>query len=270
MNQIGIMQGRLIPDENRKIQSFPRKNWRKEFPLMEKLGLTILEWTVDHTCLWDNPILTKNGLLEINQLKDFYKIEILTATADNLMQAPIHKSFEGNQTTYQECVDFLGALDLAGIKILVWPLIDSGNIASKTEFEVFQQKMSKICEFLRTIDIKVAFETDMPPEYNLKLINSLNSNSIGINYDIGNSASFGFSVSHEFSVLKNLIIHLHVKDRIFRGHSVPLGTGDVNWGEVSLELANNYNGIKILQTARKQNNLIAIEEYLRFCERIGI
>ena len=30
---IGFMQGRLVPDERNKIQSFPWKNWKKEFQL---------------------------------------------------------------------------------------------------------------------------------------------------------------------------------------------------------------------------------------------
>ena len=44
---IGFMQGRLSPIQGKKIQSFPWKNWKKEFQIGRKLNFRILEWTLD-------------------------------------------------------------------------------------------------------------------------------------------------------------------------------------------------------------------------------
>tara|TARA_A100001015_G_scaffold316269_1_gene430105 strand:+ start:3770 stop:3961 length:192 start_codon:yes stop_codon:yes gene_type:complete len=45
--KIGFMQGRLVAPEEKKIQSFPWKNWRKEFQIANKIGLSLIEWTID-------------------------------------------------------------------------------------------------------------------------------------------------------------------------------------------------------------------------------
>jgi L-ribulose-5-phosphate 3-epimerase len=270
MKNLGVMQGRLIPDENNRIQSFPMIGWRKEFPLMNSLGLQFLEWTIDKNEMWSNPLLTDSGVIEIRELCEIHKVRVVSVTADNLMQAPIHKNHEGQVTSKDECIDFLGKLDSAGIEILVWPLVDSGNLASKAEMEVFQKNLSEILPYLDGLKIKIAFETDLPAEYNLKLLKSFSSESLGINLDIGNIASYGYSFLNEFVKLKDHILHIHIKDRNFRDTTVPLGEGDVDWVEVANTLRGNFSGIKILQTARKADPISSIKEYLKFCEMMGI
>jgi len=270
MKNFGVMQGRLIPDENGRIQSFPKIGWRKEFPILNSLGIHLLEWTIDYNEMWNNPLLTDCGLVEIQQLCNEHQIQILSATADNLMQAPIHKTYEGKSTSTTECIDFIGKLDFAGIRILVWPLVDSGNLASRAEMEAFEGKLSDVLPFLEKTEVKIAFETDLPAEYNLRLLSNLNSKSLGINLDLGNLASYGFSISDDFAKLQEHIMHIHIKDRHFRGSTVPLGEGDVDWREVAQTLENRFNGMKILQTARKPDPVSAIKDYLKFCEMMSI
>ena len=42
--KLGFMQGRLVKDEKNLIQSFPTKNWVKEFSIANQLGLKKMEW----------------------------------------------------------------------------------------------------------------------------------------------------------------------------------------------------------------------------------
>ena len=270
MNLLGVMQGRLIPDENGRIQSFPKKNWRFEFPILNELGINFLEWTLDHEGLWDNPILTQDGLSEVRELCEFHQVKVYSATADNLMQAPIHKSNNGLMTTINDCIEFLALLDRAGIEIMVWPLVDSGNLESREEFKKFVELFETISNSLETKNLRIAFETDLPPEYGLRLIREIGSKSVGINLDIGNTASYGGTTSREFEIMGNIIQHVHVKDRIFRGTTVPLGSGDVDWVETSNSMKLHYAGVRILQTARREDNVQAIRDYLEFCEKVGL
>ena len=46
-DKIGVMQGRLSKPVNNKIQSFPNRNWKKEFLLAKKLSVKFIEWTLD-------------------------------------------------------------------------------------------------------------------------------------------------------------------------------------------------------------------------------
>ena len=61
---IGIMQGRLVPPEGGRFQSFPREGWRREFELAAAAGLDCIEWIDDEFGGGENPLWTDFGLAE--------------------------------------------------------------------------------------------------------------------------------------------------------------------------------------------------------------
>ena len=70
-NLIGVMQGRLSPAIENKIQAFPADTWQTEFQKAQRLGLDFIEWTLDQSMLYENPLLTPVGLDKIqNLIKD--------------------------------------------------------------------------------------------------------------------------------------------------------------------------------------------------------
>ena len=71
-SELGIMQGRLSATFGGKIQFFPKKNWKKEFPEAKKIGLNFIEWTLDYDDFDKNPIFLKSGLKK-NHKKIKYK-----------------------------------------------------------------------------------------------------------------------------------------------------------------------------------------------------
>lgn len=97
-------------------------------------------------------------------------------------------------------------------------------------------------------------ETDLGLDKNLRLLDGLSSNSIRINYDIGNSASLGFSPEDEWSAYGENIFNIHIKDRSLNGPTVRLGLGNANFEAVHQGLKqNNYLGNWVLQTAHCNN-----------------
>ena len=92
LNSIGFMQGRLSPLVNGKIQSFPWKHWQSEFLIANQIGLDLMEWTLDHKNLYQNPIMHRKGQNLINQLKYKHSLKIETLTGDCFMQFPFWKS----------------------------------------------------------------------------------------------------------------------------------------------------------------------------------
>ena len=88
-NKLGVMQGRLVPQESKKIQSFPWKNWKKEIRICGKNNFKILEWTVDNHKFYQNPINLKSCRKTINNLKKKHKVKTYSLTADFFM----HKHF---------------------------------------------------------------------------------------------------------------------------------------------------------------------------------
>ena len=46
-HRIGVMQGRLSPMIDGRIQAFPWPYWKEEFKVAEQLGIDLIEWTLD-------------------------------------------------------------------------------------------------------------------------------------------------------------------------------------------------------------------------------
>ena len=68
LGRFGVMQGRLVNQERNKIQSFPWKNWKKEFKILKENKFNLLEWTVDSEKFTSNPINTNKGRKIVNDL----------------------------------------------------------------------------------------------------------------------------------------------------------------------------------------------------------
>ena len=92
VSKIGFMQGRLSPIVDNKIQAFPWANWEEEFSSANSLDLRIMEWTLDHENLDNNPIMNLEGRDKIRALSSQFNISIPSLTGDCFMQAPFWKS----------------------------------------------------------------------------------------------------------------------------------------------------------------------------------
>jgi len=89
--KIGFMQGRLSEIIDGKIQAFPWDEWQAEFIRASEIGLSIMEWTLDHENLSQNPIMNPHGRKIIDELSNKYNVHIPSLTGDCFMQAPFWK-----------------------------------------------------------------------------------------------------------------------------------------------------------------------------------
>ena len=89
MFKIGFMQGRLVKSEKPNfIQSFPWKNWKKEFHLANENKIKILEWTLDYRKFNQNPLIDIKKLSILQKIKNKHNIKINSVTCDFYMQKP--------------------------------------------------------------------------------------------------------------------------------------------------------------------------------------
>ena len=250
---VGFMQGRLSDLIDNRIQSFPWYTWEAEFAMAAELGFELLEWTIDADNLSKNPLMTSDGQNKINSLKKKFNITIRSLTGDCFMQAPFWKA-KLSKTKLDLESEFLNVcLASAGINIelIVVPLVDNGRLENSTQEDNLIRFLVERSSFFRDLNLKVIFESDYEPFALKQLIDQLDPAIFGINYDIGNSASLGFDVGNEFESYGDRILNVHIKDRIYRGSTVPLGEGDAKFDDVFKHLNSvNYVGDFILQTAR--------------------
>ena len=110
------------------------------------------------------------------------------------------------------------------ISIYVLPLLESKSIKKLKISE--QILLLRKIEELVPKNIKVCLESDLDFKNINSIFDSIDNNIFKINYDIGNSAYEGYDFVDEINNYFELIENVHIKDRTFRGPTVPLGEGD--------------------------------------------
>ena len=246
------MQGRLSSLINGRIQAFPWDCWQDEFPIANDQGFKIMEWTLDQDNLYNNPLITENGREEIKSLMLKYTISIPSVTGDCFMQAPFYKVNKKNRKTllkdFRNIIISCGKL---GIGLIIFPLVDNGRLVTVEQEKALKEGLALFDSELQQYNIKIVFESDFPPDRLKYFVSEFSSENYGINYDIGNSAAFGFDSEEEIKAYGQRIYNVHIKDRLLNGTTVPLGYGHADIPKVLKELnAINYDGNYILQTAR--------------------
>lgn len=251
-DRIGFMQGRLSEPVDGKIQAFPWRQWRQEFPLARELGFGLMEWTLDQERLYENPLLTAAGQQEIRDLCSGHRLRVHSLTGDCFMQAPFFKTRGAQRAALLEDLNnILQACAAVGIRQVVFPLVDNGSIENETQAEDMRAGLLPLTGLLQALRLQIVFESDFPPVRLAHFIASFPADVFGINYDIGNSAALGHDPAEELAAFGTRVLNVHVKDRVRGGTTVPLGEGNADFAAVFRLLARlRYPGMYILQTAR--------------------
>lgn len=264
------MQGRLSPLVNGRIQAFPWDNWEKEFGLSQTVPIHLMEWTLDHEDLYLNPLMSDEGRQQIAILQKQFNLRIPSVTVDAFMQAPFWKvDGDEQRVLLSDFWNICESSSAAQISQVVIPLVDNGRLENSFQEETLLEFLDSAKTRFANLNLRVCFEIDYAPQDVEIFIGKLDSKIFGINYDIGNSASLGFSPEEEFGLYGNRIMNVHVKDRLLHGSTVPLGEGNADFEKVfALISKNKYEGNFILQTARDRTNehVGAIKRYLEITQ----
>ena len=249
--KVGMMQGRLSPMINNRIQQFPWDSWPNEFVVASKIGIKLIEWTIDTFDFYKNPLINSNQWDEINIIMDKNNISIPSVTCDYFMENPPWKT--DLKLVKEGISSILQGMRNIKSKILVIPLVDNSSLPDSSRVKIIEDFFTDLIPIISQNKLQIAFECDLNPEKLSDLIDKFDRNYFGINYDIGNSSSLGFNPEEEFNAYGSRIINVHVKDRKLNGTTVPLGEGDADFlGIFRLLHEENYEGNLILQTARSK------------------
>ena len=253
---LGYMQGRLSPLIDGKIQAFPLLHWEAEFVIAKDNEWCLMEWTLDHEKLSENPFVTKEGRMEIRALCEKNGVSIPSVTGDCFMQAPFFKAQGDEQTNLlDELRLVISSCGELGVKYVVFPLVDNGSIETKEQEAGLIGGLNTIIPLLEECQVQIVFESDFNSSDLKRFIEKLDSRYFGINYDVGNSAALGYDHKKEISVYGQHIKNVHVKDRVLGGTTVPLGRGAADFPGVLRELEKiGYKGNYIFQTARAEDD----------------
>jgi len=252
MTHIGIMQGRLLPPTDNRIQCFPRECWADEFALARQAGLDCIEWIYDLYGADVNPLATDAGIEEIKRLVRHHGIKILSICADYFMDKPLVRASQAELDDRLNTFSWLMERGrLIGANRIVIPFVDASRIDTQAEFDEVAALLERLLPECGKTGLEIHLETSLDPLRFAELLRRLPHPLIKANYDSGNSSSLGYTPGEEFAAYGERVGSVHIKDRIFGGSTVPLGTGDADFPALAESLSKVvYSGDFILQVAR--------------------
>ena len=250
---IGIMQGRLVPPIDGKLQAFPTNGWNTELEICRGLGVECIEWIYDGEDLYflPNPISTFEGA---NALGGIQSPRITSLCADYFVKAPLLRVPENiKEQRIARLKWLILQCNLAHITTLVLPFVDDNAIRSREEMKDVSKLLRQINDLAEACCVWIALETNLRPEDFSRLLYE-SPPITRVNYDSGNGASLGYNVEKEWNIYGHRIVNVHIKDRVLNGGSVPLGEGSTNFDTLARMLSKlNYRGNVILQVARGES-----------------
>ena len=245
----------------------------KEFPIASKLGLGSIEFILDFNESDKNPLLTNEGISEIIEAEKSSGIKVKSICADYFMEAPIHSN---DNMVVDKSLNILNNLidnaAILNVKDIVIPCVDQSSLKNQKEINNFIKNISSLINKAENLGINICLETDLAPKPFAELIEKINSNNLTVNYDLGNSAALGYDPVEELNFYGSKITDLHIKDRLFGGPSVPLGSGNVNFKKIfEILLKQDYQGIMVFQAFRDDEGIeIFKKQFSWFIENIKL
>lgn len=248
---IGILQGRLTPPWNGKLQCFPRGAWDREFELAQRCGFSALELFVETEFNPENPVWSEAGRARIRSLASEHRLATPTLCADSFMTTTFEREPAEAAALLERMIGF-------GFRRIVLPFFEKAEIRDP----------ERVVRALGGVDRKgvdLAVETTLTADRLVPLLETLPAT---VCYDLGNTTALGHDVPGDIRKLGRLITHVHIKDkRRSDGKNVLLGTGDTDFpGAFSALRDIGYRGDFTLETDRGPDPVATAKRHLAFVE----
>lgn len=112
----------------------------------------------------------------------------------------------------------------------------------------------------RDLGVAIAIETPLPAVELVKLVDGVNSEMVGVYYDLGNAVAFGYDPVQDIKVLSRRILAVHIKDSSNRLGALHLGEGLVDLEACIRALVSiGYNGWLMLETPGDKLNAVRMD-----------
>ena len=251
-DKIGVMQGRLLPQEIPGHKTFPKKEWYKEFKILSDIKVKNIELIIDRNKINSNPVNSEKGRKKIKYLKKRYNICTESAVLDFVIHKPFFK-LKKNQNIEKKILKKT-IFNLSKIKVrkIIIPLLENSKIQKK-EIPIIKSFFLNLLSYLKKKKIIILFEMNNNPKFIKNFISNFPISNFGINYDTGNRYAQGYKINDEL-IYFEYIKGIHIKDKDKKNQNVRLGLGCVNFRNFFSCLKKiNYQGTFILETAWPKN-----------------
>jgi len=266
MNEIGIIQGRLLPKDAKQLQLFPSETWEREFEVSKSCGFSAIELLFGLDDYRNNPLMDKKGRNKIAGLSESLLLPISSICAHFFQVYGFFRDCpqieSGNISILKKLIESCGQVRCKNILI---PFLEETVIESEQDKKDVFKFVDSVYKLLEQYGITLCFETALPGAEMLELVEKIDRPNIRIYYDIGNSAYFRYDPAEEIRNLSKWICGVHIKDRNESGNNVILGTGLVDFAACFEALKEiKYEGSYILETAMGSDPIETAKKHLEF------
>lgn len=262
---IGILQGRLTPSVNGKLQCFPYGRWEEEFGWAGGCGLDAIELLYEPEPNPENPLQTSEGFGRLRRVIDRTGVRVGSICMDYLMRFPLHR--EGTASMAKEAIltAVAKAKSLAAHS-LVLPFFEEAEIQGPQQLERLADALEPCLEQALRQGVQLALETTLEGASLLPFLEAMGHPALKVCYDLGNTTALGHDLPKDIRVLGRWIAHVHVKDRKRDGGpNVLLGTGDTDFQKAFAALRDvHYSGPYILESNRGDDPVATARNHLEF------
>ena len=236
--RLGVMQGRLTNTGGFHPQQFPWKNWQNEFLLSKELGLDCIEWMFNHDNWINNPLVNSQGQSEVLRLINRTGIRVESVCANYFMISGML-----NDSNTDVVFALLNGMKTIDCKYLTLPVFDKceGDFNNDESLLFFKCLTEQCAEY----GIRLLVESNKDIGELLELFNNIPN--VGMCYDLGNSAGLGRDIKQELVICADYIHDVHIKDKKYKGDSVMLGEGNVDFDSCRC-FFEGYDGLVIMES----------------------
>lgn len=241
---IGILQGRLTPSPDGRIQFFPHDGWEDEFPKAKEIGFSAVEVLIQFSDHGTHPLWTEEGRRRLASV----------AAAHGISLPSVHGFFKWcshSEESARALAKIIPAAAAIGARTILLSFFDENGINSESDQEEVARQIKPLANLAGKHGVRLGLEVEMSAVELKEFVAAMDHPSLGVYYDIGNMASMGVDVPAEIRLLGSLIVGVHVKDRELHGETVPLGAGAADFPETFRALKGiGFHGPYIVQGAR--------------------
>jgi sugar phosphate isomerase/epimerase len=242
-HRVGVMQGRLSPRPEHRLQAFPHQSWPEEFALAKRLGFSYLEWIYEADRARENPIASAGGRAAIRACAAESGLPVASVCGDYFM---IHRLSGGTESERRKNAAALSELaawtrELGATRILL-PLLETSAVDTPELKAQVTESIRWVCPALERHDVVLGLEMEIPgPDY-AALLRGVGHRQVRAYYDTGNSTAQGLDIESDVVPLLPFLEAVHLKDRMTFGTSRPFGQGNANFDGFFSVLARAHYG----------------------------
>jgi hexulose-6-phosphate isomerase len=223
------MQGRLLPPFEGRFQAYPVEGWQNEFYKGAKLDLYSIEWIYEKPYEAENALSNDTGINHLKNVIQDTGVFVKSICADYYMSECLISHEKPVLENWEHLEWLCKQVKKLDITYIVLPFVDSSALKTDGDKDALAEALKRFLENNQNLEIEIHLETDLNPQEFRSIFMEVNHPLLKMNYDIGNSASLGYEPDAEFRLLGNYLGSAHIKDRLLKGKTVPLGTGNADF-----------------------------------------